>query len=805
MKRLRFLTLTIFVILLLFPPLSASAQCPDGDPDCPAAPPQSVEVDLGTGTSDEGRGAASVTGALAPLQVPAPSFVAPEPLRSPAVGEPTFNSLDLRLRYQGPDDVSCGVQALGMALEGLGGSPPSSAALTDFLHGQGMMYAFGTGVEELAHAAQSFGYKGALPFHGGSLEQLRSELAAGRPVVVSLGVNGEDQPGHFVTVTGISPDGNWVSYNDPTLGKRVVSSETFLRQWKAQGMSGVVVRREAPGGGEMDYASWVAMAAGAMALVSTSPLARKRKGIGGRLTAQVGTGGVSGSSPPYRAPTGYRWRKKQVPEYGWKREQVVKNRQVPNMVQQRVRVGTRVVYEDVPIYKSMRVDEGHWAYRRVTRYRSERYVRYYRRERVESPYWYQRGGRWVRGMHVEWRRKPVYGYRRVPYTASERYWQPKWVSKRVLEGYREVRREKPIYDWIRVPDGTTRTERYTTTERRWGQVGTKVKWELERDPHTTPSPPTPTPAPLPIPRPDPRLTPEIVATPRPGVRNEPPELEGKWAARGLRLVKSARSALTAREVMYRALESGYISVSAPTRAIGTRREFLSGYGFLGTRYKPSTITSISGRHLIAGALSKASWITAGVTSAIGNVIDYGLGKNKDKGIASQEFVVSTGVDTVMAVGTGVVSAAAVAVGGAVLTAATPIVVTTTAAIVATAGIGFLLGLALDHFGVSEKAKKVVNHGVDVMQEEATKLKNEVVQGLNAWGGIADNAKVIGQAAVKRTSDVFQNTAQAIQGEITDTFQTFKGSLDQAVESVGNKLSDTVNIAESFIGKIMSGG
>jgi uncharacterized membrane-anchored protein YhcB (DUF1043 family) len=253
------------------------------------------------------------------------------------------------------------------------------------------------------------------------------------------------------------------------------------------------------------------------------------------------------------------------------------------------------------------------------------------------------------------------------------------------------------------------------------------------------------------------------------------------------------------------MESGHISISAPAKAIGTRREFLSGYGFLGTRYKPSTITSISGRHLIAGALSKASWITAGVTSAIGNVIDYGFGKNKDKGIASQEFVVSTGVDTVMAVGTGLASAAVVAVGGAVLTAATPIVVTTTAAIVATAIVGVGLGYALDRLGVGKKTKQVVNHGVDAIQEEATKIKNEVVQGLNTWGGIADNAKVIGQAVVKHTSDVFQNTAQAIQGEITDTFQTFKGSLDQAVKSVGGKLSDTVNKTGSFIGKILSGG
>jgi predicted double-glycine peptidase len=156
------------------------------------------------------------------------------PLGGSASPAPSFPKLNVPLRSQPSTglgaDVSCGVQALGMALSGLAGSSaPTSTALLGFLQGNGMMYDFGTGVEELAYAAQAFGYRGATSFYEGDLALLQSELEAGRPVVVSLGSNGEGLPGHFVTVTGISPDGRYLSYNDPTLGQVTVSTEEFLR------------------------------------------------------------------------------------------------------------------------------------------------------------------------------------------------------------------------------------------------------------------------------------------------------------------------------------------------------------------------------------------------------------------------------------------------------------------------------------------------------------------------------------------------------------------------------------------------
>jgi hypothetical protein len=209
---------------------AGAAGCLPGDPACVPAPPSSIQVNPDPALGDGAVANVSAAGSLVPLEfVPPAPAVAVEPL-APALA-PSFPTLSVPQRYQDASDASCGVQALGMALSALPGSPPTSPALIGFLQGNGMMYDFGTGVEELAFAAQSFGYKGAVPFHGGDLSTLSSELAEGRPVVVSLGANGEGQPGHFVTITGISPDGEWVSYNDPTLGEQVLPAAEFQSLW----------------------------------------------------------------------------------------------------------------------------------------------------------------------------------------------------------------------------------------------------------------------------------------------------------------------------------------------------------------------------------------------------------------------------------------------------------------------------------------------------------------------------------------------------------------------------------------------
>ena len=299
MRQFRLFIWAAFIAALLFASFPASADCPVGDPACLPAPPGSVQVNPHPATADGDLTSVEAVGELVPLEavisMPAPRADV-VPLGD--VSAPSFSSLSVPVRYQDPSDVSCGVQALGMALDGLGAGAPASSALLGFLQGNGMMYDFGTGVEELAYAAQSFGYRGSYAFHNASLADLAGELASGSPVVVSLGSNGADSPGHFVTVTGISPDGQWVTYNDPTLGKVVVSAEEFLRLWGLQGNSGVSVAT-APPPSAPDPMPWVALMAGIMALVSTTPFGRQRMGVGGRITSG---GGAAPRPAPRPAP-----------------------------------------------------------------------------------------------------------------------------------------------------------------------------------------------------------------------------------------------------------------------------------------------------------------------------------------------------------------------------------------------------------------------------------------------------------------------------------------------------------------------
>ncbi len=275
------LALTGLVIAVLMPFAVAADGCPPENPNCNIEPPQSIEVNADPLHADGSPIELAEPGMLSPQLIPMPLPRRVDPLPAAEAEGPSFETLPVPMRYQDPDDVTCGVQALGMALSGLGEGAPSSAAIQTFLENNGVMYEFGTGVEELAYAAQSLGYEGSLPFHDWTLDDVRAELSAGRSVVVSLGTNGEGNPGHFVTVTGISPDGQYVAYNDPTSGRETVTVEEFSRLWAMQGNSGVMVRRSIPPG-EPDYRPLVAILATLMGIASQTPWGRMRKGIGGR-------------------------------------------------------------------------------------------------------------------------------------------------------------------------------------------------------------------------------------------------------------------------------------------------------------------------------------------------------------------------------------------------------------------------------------------------------------------------------------------------------------------------------------------
>jgi hypothetical protein len=303
--KLTFSCLVFLSILIAFAsPLAASAEsCPPDNPNCKIEPPQSIEVNPNPLHADGSSIELPEPGALSPQIVPMPLPRRVDPL--PLDDIPPFETLPVPLRLQDPADISCGVQALGMAMSGLGEDAPGSAAIHALLEASGMMYDFGTGVEELAYAAQSLGYEGSLPFYGWTLEDLREELAAGRPVVVAMG-NDESTVGHFVTVAGISPDGRWIAFNDPTLGEQVLSSEEFLRLWSMQANSGVTVGMESPVPG-LTLMPWIALLAGLMALITQTPLARLRKGIGGSLE-------TAGGASPGQAPPGHHWVFRLVPK-----------------------------------------------------------------------------------------------------------------------------------------------------------------------------------------------------------------------------------------------------------------------------------------------------------------------------------------------------------------------------------------------------------------------------------------------------------------------------------------------------------
>lgn len=161
---------------------------------------------------------------------------------------PTF--LDMALVATGNlpgllgEDVSCGPAALAEALRLLKKDSyhgvPDARELEYFLREWGLMYTWGTGVEELAYAAKSYGFPGAQAAYNVSLQELVRVLEEGNPLIVQLGVNGPDRPGHFMVLTSISSDGNWITCVDPRQGTLQFSREEFSTLWELQGRAGVV-------------------------------------------------------------------------------------------------------------------------------------------------------------------------------------------------------------------------------------------------------------------------------------------------------------------------------------------------------------------------------------------------------------------------------------------------------------------------------------------------------------------------------------------------------------------------------------
>ncbi len=639
----------VFVPLL---PASAADDCPpDG---CPIPLPQSREVNPAPAHADGSAVQVPKAGELPPVEITvhvlAPTFVDPAPMGA------SFEAISVPVRYQAPGDVSCGAQALGMALDALPGAAPTSASLLGLLQDNGMMYDFGTGVEELAYAAQSFGYTGSFAFHGASFEQLQAQLAAGSPVVVSLGANGERQPGHFVTVTGISSDGRWVAYNDPSLGEQVISASEFERLWGLQGNSGVAVASEPPAevADPGVLALWVAFAAGLMALVSTTPLAKLRQGIGGMLDAGGGGNYTPVRSAPKSSPPAKEKEKEKEPKKSKPRfdDEIAGVTSPPKTTSSVVATPSEVNAAQATAASRVMVTptESRAAQDPSDQEEDHRSVIY-------SPSQATQG------------------------TPREEDKDPEPAPKPVATpGKREM------------PATTLLTE---TTENDEPPESTATPSPQEED-FAAIVTQTPT-------------MPEGYVAP--GIKDLPFTLADiiRWDARGVKVVRGIDRTLDAMALTLKELDGGYVSVSAPALL----RDDL---GLAGTRYLPSTVSESIGSSLVKGSVGKSNILISLVASVGVNLYDYGLGEHKDEGIGSQEFWVSTGVDFGTALFIGAAAATAVAAVAIGATALFGIVVEAPVLLAGVAMVALVASVAIEVAGVSSKVKEEVSNFVDELDE-----------------------------------------------------------------------------------------
>lgn len=288
----------------------------------------------------------------------------------------------------------------------------------------------------------------------------------------------------------------------------------------------------------------------------------------------------------------------------------------------------------------------------------------------------------------------------------------------------------------------------------------------------TPSPPgtadRPTPAPIPIAPYPPGYVPYDL---------EP--MEGKWLGRGGSLIFSGSRAYTASAIQYAALEGGRIVVvSAPSLARGTRASLLSTHYLRGGPYTQTSLSQVGLRQFALSNLVRGAKGSIGVgllTSLATNLWDFTVGTQRETGILSKEFAVSTGVDLIMSVGTGLVAAGIVAGAAALFTLTLPV----SGAVALTAGVGVGIGLLLDATGAGSA------------------LKREVSEGIEAWPGIVQNSRVIAQVMGERATELASNAAQSVAGSAlraADAIRTAAQEVAQTITSTAHRIGEGVQAA-----------
>ena len=308
-KHNRFLLAFVVLVLMAMPVfVFAQDEPPPSEPDGRITAPDITGVNPDPEPEQGELSEIEATGIVQPLDVAAPPTVGISQTGNSQTPN-LKNKLAAPLRYQGSDETACGIHALGMAMDFLAQGAqenlaPSSSELLNNLAQAGMFYHWGTGVEELAYLARQYGYAGSYAFHDWTLAKLRAQLQQEHPVVVSLGTHGEGQPGHFVTVTGVSDDGKWISYNDPAQGKVTAAAGQFLADWNRQGNSGMFVARKLAAGSVDPMQKWMGVFSGLSALsVLSSQLWRQMATLSSKRKKEALTQKTTASHLPSAKPT----------------------------------------------------------------------------------------------------------------------------------------------------------------------------------------------------------------------------------------------------------------------------------------------------------------------------------------------------------------------------------------------------------------------------------------------------------------------------------------------------------------------
>jgi len=414
-------------------------------------------------------------------------------------------SLAVPLRIQDPGQVTCGLQALGMVMDfmelGSGAAGPTDQQLFSFISGQGLLSEWGTGVEELAYSAREFGYAGSYAFQGWMLHQLMDHIQRGMPVVVSLGIDGPEKPGHFVTVTGFSDDGRWVTYNDPLAGRKTVPIDEFLDDWEIQGKAGLIVEKKSLPAGRDPSLSWMGffsalsmltLMVGKTGSIETwLALIEHRKKLSNPRRGGIGAGTAPPADlepelikvPRYETKTicrglktvelevpvyetiqvkvGFRGARKKVPVYETRRIQVgyeTVTKKIPKYSTKSIKVGTITVKEKIPVTRFITKEVQEWkkftkkvpVYRTIGSRKMKVGTRtQIRRKKVPmiKQVAYQATKIITRQVPEYKELKAVIGYR----TVKEKV--PKYKNQKVLVGHKTVTETKPVYEEQRVQVG----------------------------------------------------------------------------------------------------------------------------------------------------------------------------------------------------------------------------------------------------------------------------------------------------------------------------------------------------------------